>query len=39
MRNLKCKVYEKEIVIGELTRRQKDIIEILEIIVPKTLGI
>ncbi len=32
-------IYEKEIVIGELTRRQKDIIEILEIMVPKTLGI
>jgi len=35
MRNLKCKVYEKEIIVCELTREQKDICEKLDIVVPK----
>jgi len=39
LRNLKCKVYDKEIVVSELTRQHKEIIEKLEIMVPKTLGI
>ena len=39
MRNLKCKVYEKNIIIGELTRKQKDLIEKLGILMPKNLGI
>ncbi len=39
MRNLKCKVYDKEIIIGEMTRKQKDISESLGILVPKTLGV
>jgi len=39
MRNLKCKVYEKNIIVGELTRKQKDLIEQLRIIVPKNLGV
>lgn len=39
MRNLKCKIYQKEAVTGELTRKQKDITEMLNIMVPKTLGI
>jgi len=39
MRNLKCKVYEKEVIVSELTREQKDICKKLDIVVPKTLGI
>lgn len=39
MRNLKCKVYEKNIIVGELTRKQKDLIEKLKILMPKNLGI
>ena len=39
MRNLKCKVYDDEIIISELTKEQKAICEKLEIVVPKTLGI
>ncbi|MEW6215712.1 MAG: hypothetical protein AB1478_11030, partial [Nitrospirota bacterium] len=31
MRNLKCKVYENELVIQELTKQQKEIAEILKI--------
>lgn len=39
LRNLKCKVYEKEIVISELTKQQKEIMEKLGVMVPKSLGI
>ena len=39
LRNLKCKVYEKEVVVSELTKQQKEIFEKLEILVSKTLGI
>ena len=39
MRNLKCKVYEKEIIVCEPTREQKEICKKLDIVVPKTLGI
>ncbi len=39
MRNLKCKVYGDEIIIGELTRQQKEIAEKLDILMPKRLGI
>jgi len=39
MRNLKCKVYEDEILVQELTRQQKEVIEKLNIIVPKNMGI
>lgn len=39
MRNLKCKVYDKEIMVEELTKDQKEIAEALKIIMPKTLGI
>ncbi|MEW6040966.1 MAG: transposase, partial [Elusimicrobiota bacterium] len=39
MRNLKCKVYENELVIQELTKQQKEIAEILKIIVSKVMGI
>lgn len=39
MKNLKCKVYEKEIIISELTKQQKEISEKLGILVSKNLGI
>ena len=39
MRNLKCKVYDKEIRVEELTKDQKEITQTLNILVPKTLGI
>lgn len=39
MKNLKCKVYQDEIVVQELTRQQKEIVEKLNIIVPKRAGI
>jgi len=39
MRNLKCKVYKGEIVTSELTKKQKEITKMLDIMVPKTLGI
>jgi len=39
MRNVKCKVYDKEIIIQELTKQQKEIVEMLNILVPKKLGI
>lgn len=39
MRNLKCKVYDDEIRINELTKQQKEISEKLGFIVPKKLGI
>ena len=39
MRNLKCKVYTNEILISELTKRQKEVIDKLGIIMPKNLGI
>ena len=39
MRNLKCKVYDNEVLIHELTRQQKEISKKLGILVPKTLGI
>ncbi|MEW5761271.1 MAG: transposase [Candidatus Thermoplasmatota archaeon] len=39
LRNLKCKVYDDEILIQEPTKRQKEILEKLKIIVPKRMGI
>lgn len=39
MRNLKCKVYDNELIVQELAKQQKEIIEKLDIIVPKKLGI
>lgn len=38
-RNLKCKVYEKELIINEPTRQQKDLAKLLGFILPKNLGI
>lgn len=39
MRNLKCKVYENEVLVQELTKQQREIAEMLNIIVPKKMGI
>lgn len=39
LRNLKCKVFEKELIINEPTRQQKDLAELLGLILPKSLGI
>lgn len=39
LRNLKCKVYEDEIIVQEPTRQQKDIFEKFNIIVPKNMGV
>ena len=39
MRNLKCKIYEDEIIIPEQTKQQKEITETLNIIMPKNMGI
>ena len=39
LRNLKCKVFEKEIVIQEPTKEQKELFEKIGIIVPNTMGI
>ena len=39
MRNLKCKVYGNEIVVSEVTKTQREMVEKLGIIMPKTLGI
>lgn len=39
MRNLKCKVYASDLVVGELTKKQKEIVEKLGIIVPNATGI
>lgn len=39
MRNLKCKVYPNDLIVSELTKKQREIVEKLGIIVPKTTGI
>jgi len=39
MKNLKCKVYDNEIFIQELSKQQREIVEVLNILVPKKLGI
>ncbi len=39
MRNLKCKVYDDELIVQELAKQQKEVVEKLGIIVPKKLGI
>jgi hypothetical protein len=38
MRNLKCKVYENEMLISETTKQQKEILSLLNIIVPTKCG-
>ena len=39
MRNLKCKVFDTEIIVSELTRKQKDIADKLGILMTKSSGI
>lgn len=39
MRNLKCKVYDTEVVPQEMTKQQKEITKLFNILMPKTLGI
>jgi transposase len=39
MRNLKCKVYDEDILTQELTKNQKDITSLFNILVPNSLGI
>lgn len=39
LRNLKCKVYDKEIIICEPNKQQKEILTKLELLMPKKLGI
>lgn len=39
MRNLKCKVFDNELIISELTKDQKDLCEDMDVVVPKTSGI
>lgn len=39
MRNLKCKVYDNEILVNELTKQQKDVARRLNVLVPKKTGI
>ena len=39
LRNLKCKIYEKEVLVSELTKEQREITEKLGVLVSKTLGI
>ncbi len=39
MRNLKCKVYDTELIVQELAKQQKEVVEKLNIIVPKKMGI
>jgi transposase len=39
MSNLKCKVYDTELIVQELAKQQKEVVEKLNIIVPKKMGI
>ena len=39
LRNLKCKVYDDEVVVQEPTRQQREIFEGFGIMVPKSMGI
>lgn len=39
MRNLKCKVYDDELLVNEMTKKQKEIAEKLSILMPNRLGI
>ena len=39
MRNLKCKVFDKELIVSEPTRQQKDLSKLFGFILPKNLGI
>lgn len=39
LRNLKCKVYDDEIIICEPNKQQKEVLQKLDILMPKKLGI
>lgn len=39
LRNLKCKVFTKQLLISELTKHQKSIFRLCDILVPNSLGI
>jgi transposase len=39
LRNIKCKVYDREIVLQELTKDQKKLFEKINVIVPNVMGI
>jgi hypothetical protein len=39
LRNLKCKIYDNEAIVSELTRSQKDISEKFNVLMPKQVGI
>jgi hypothetical protein len=39
LRNLKCKVFDKGIVVQEQTKDQKKLLEKIDVIVPDTMGI
>lgn len=39
LRNLKCRVYPNEVLVGECTRLQREMAEKLGVMVPKNLGI
>lgn len=39
LRNLKCKVFDKEVIISELSKQQKNIFKKFNILVPNSLGI
>jgi len=39
LRNLKCKIYDDEGIVSELTKPQKDISEKFNILMPKRVGI
>lgn len=39
LRNLKCRVYSNEVLVGECTRLQREMSEKLGVMVPKTAGI
>ena len=38
LRNLKCKIFDKDIVIQELTNEQKALFKKIEVVVPNTMG-
>lgn len=39
MKNLKCKVFDRELIVSEPTRQQKDLAKLFGFILPKSLGI
>ena len=39
LRNLKCKAFTEQLLVAELTKRQKEVFSLCGVLVPKTLGI